>query len=173
MNRETNKLVSSIEPQPKRVLEISGNGWSSYGFEEYLSVVYPAFDICTSRLPEKFDLIIAEQVWEHLRFPYAATKNVISMLNPGGHFLITVPFLVKYHPMLFDCTRWSAEGLKFFLKECGFELQNIKVGSWGNRECVIDNLSGWKEYKPQEHSLKNQSNFPYHVWALAKFLGDN
>ena len=71
--------------------------------------------------------------------------------------------------MPYDCTRWSAEGLKFFLKECGFELNNIEVGSWGNWDCVIDNLSGWKEYEPEKHSLKNQSNFPYHVWGLAKF----
>jgi len=171
MNAETEKLISAIEPQPRKVLEISGSFWSSYGFETYLSVKYPNFDACTSRLNQKFDLIIAEQVWEHLKHPYSATKNVISMLNPSGYLLLTVPFLVKYHPTPIDCTRWSADGLKFFLEECGFDLCNIKTGSWGNKDCVVENLNKWVNYSGQ--SLNNDKRFPYHVWGLARFSGDN
>lgn len=168
MDQETKQLISQIAPQPKNVLEISGDKWKDYGFERYLNAGYPTFDICSKTLPEEFDLIIAEQVWEHLKYPYRATKNVVSMLHKGGYFLVTVPFLVKYHPCPIDCTRWSEEGLKYFLEECGFDVNSIKSGSWGNWDCVVDNLSGWKSYIPEKHSLKNQSDFPYHVWALAR-----
>jgi hypothetical protein len=34
--------------------------------------------------PRKFDLILANQVWEHLDRPYAATKHVRRMLKRAG-----------------------------------------------------------------------------------------
>ena len=64
---------------------------------------------------ESFDLIIAEQVFEHLKWPYRAAKNVYRMLRPGGSFLITTPFLVRCHEMPDDCTRWTDTELKNFL----------------------------------------------------------
>ena len=35
-------------------------------------------------LDRRFDLIIAEQVLEHVQWPYRAVKNIRAMLNPGG-----------------------------------------------------------------------------------------
>ena len=30
-------------------------------------------------IQKKYDLIIADNVWEHLKYPYKATKNVFDM----------------------------------------------------------------------------------------------
>ena len=79
------------------VLEISGQKWKGFGFQTYRSVGFPDYDLCAGTLDEKFDIIIVEQVFEHLLWPYRAARNVFQMLNPDGALLVTTPFLVKVH----------------------------------------------------------------------------
>ena len=90
------------------------------------------------------------------------------MLKPAGHFLITTPFLLKLHATPEDCSRWTETGLRHFMAECGFPLDKIQSGSWGNRECVIANFDEWVRYDPQRHSLRNDPELPIVVWALAR-----
>ncbi|PZV76704.1 methyltransferase family protein [Algoriphagus aquaeductus] len=168
MDRETKILVGELYLENMKALEVSGNKWSGYGFKNYQSVHFPDFDICSTTIDGKFDIIIAEQVFEHLSYPFKAGKNVFRLLNDGGVFLITTPFLLKNHPDPIDCTRWTAQGLKYFLHECGFDLDKIQVHSWGNRACLIANLDNWIKYDPKKHSLQNEEDFPLVVWALAK-----
>ena len=169
MNQTTAELVSSLQPETLKVLEISGDAWGKREtFKEYKSLHFPDFDICETALEEKFDLIIAEQVFEHLLWPYKAARNVYEMLNPGGHFLVTTPFMIKLHPIPHDCTRWTETGLNNFLIECGFPDTSIRTGAWGNRACALANFFDWVEYNPLTHSLKNEADVPVAVWALAK-----
>jgi SAM-dependent methyltransferase len=171
MDRETEKLVRTLPYTGFDVLEISGNKWASFGFRTYRDVDYPAYDLCKDRLPERFDLIIGEQVFEHLLWPYRALRNVATMLRPGGYVLLTTPFLVCIHPTPEDCTRWSEVGLKYLMAECGFPLAHTVTGAWGNRACVIANLRDghkWASYIPWMHSLRNDATFPIHVWALGR-----
>lgn len=169
MDRETEKLINSLNPSSLNVLEISGTRWDQPNlFRKYKSVTYPDFDICERCLDETYDLIIAEQVFEHLLWPYRAGRNVFAMLRPGGHFLITTPFLIRIHKSPADCTRWTETGMKHFLAECGFALDEIQVSSWGNRACVKANFGPWQIYQSWRHSLRNESDFPVVVWAMAR-----
>ena len=168
MRRENLKLIESLSPSRLKALEISGCYWEKTGFQEYTSVSFPEYDICQTSLDKTFDLIIADQVFEHLLFPYRAGKNVYQMLEPEGYFLISTPFLVRIHNCPIDCTRWTETGLKYFLAECGFSLEKIQTNSWGNRACVEANFKQWTRYRSRLHSLENEPNFPYHVWALAQ-----
>lgn len=161
-------LLHALPVHTFDVLEISGKKWSDFGFGRYQTADFPAFDLCKEALPETFDLIIAEQVFEHLLYPYRAGRHVLQMLKPGGYFLISTPFLVRVHAMPIDCTRWTELGLKHFLEECGFPLETIQTGSWGNRDCIIANFDDWVMYDPAQHDLRNEPDFPYHVWALAQ-----
>ncbi|NJM60945.1 MAG: hypothetical protein HC849_13205 [Oscillatoriales cyanobacterium RU_3_3] len=78
MNRETRKIVKSLQPDRLNVLEISGDSWGKLeSFRSYKSLSYPNFDICESCLDETFNLIIAEQIFEHLLWPYRAGKTSI------------------------------------------------------------------------------------------------
>lgn len=165
MNRATEERVTALGPPRLDVLEISGSAWASVGFHSYRNVAFPDFDICRQRLSLDFDLIIAEQVFEHVPDPVAAAHNVLRMLRPGGTFLITTPFLIKIHPAPLDLWRWSAEGLKAFLGRVGFV--RIEAHSWGNRACVVGNFEGWPLYDPTRHSLDNEPDFPLVVWAFA------
>lgn len=169
MDRATYKIMCALNFRNFKVLELSGDKWRSFGFKSYKSLLYPEFDICKDVLTEKFDLIIAEQVFEHLLYPYRAAKNINIMLKKGGYFLNTSPFLVKYHPEPNDCTRWTETGMKYFLAECGFPSEKIITGSWGNLDCALANFGpDWILFNEARHSLENNPRLPIHIWALAK-----
>jgi SAM-dependent methyltransferase len=168
MNAETRRLLRELHPEQLTALEISGEEWREFGFKSYRTVQYPDYDVCEKPLSEQFDVVIAEQVFEHLLRPYRAGKHVFEMVRPGGHFLISTPFLFPIHGAPIDCSRWTELGLKYFLSECGFPLETCSTGSWGNRACVKHYLRGGARYRKWWHSLRNNPSTPIVVWALAR-----
>lgn len=160
--------LDRIGVSDKHALEISGGSfWTHLPFASYESANYPAFDICSAPMPRTFDIVIADQVFEHLLWPYRAARNVYAMLKPGGSFICTTPFLVKVHPCPEDCSRWTETGIRYLLAEAGFDLSAIRTGSWGNRDCVKSNFDDWTPFgwgKP----LHNEPDFPIVVWAIAQ-----
>lgn len=110
MDAETKRLVSELNPSNLHAVEISGSQWKDAGFASYRSANYPEYDVCASPLPDEPDLIIAEQVFEHLLWPYRGGRNVYESLKPGGYFLVTTPFLLRIHLSPTDCTRWTPQG---------------------------------------------------------------
>ena len=173
MNEDITRIVDDIARNADKlsILEISGQRWSVTGENtKYKRLNWPEFDICENKLDEMFDLIIAELVFEHLKYPYRAGKNVYDMIADNGSFLISVPFLFPIHEHPIDCTRWSAQGLKYFLNECGFPLKYIYTNSWGNLECLIEICKSENSialYK-SGNQLKNEKQYPISVWGLAK-----
>ena len=128
MNQETDRLIRSLDWQHASVLEISGQKWKGFGFRTYRSVGFPDYDLCAGTLDEKFDIIIVEQVFEHLLWPYRAARNVFQMLNPDGALLVTTPFLVKIHNSPVDCSRWTELGLAICLQKAGSILIESRPG---------------------------------------------
>lgn len=168
MNIRCAELIKELDYTKMKTLEISGDNWKNFGFGSYNNKAYPAFDITKEVTQEKYDLIIAEQVFEHLKYPYRAAKNIYEMLNPGGYFLVSTPFLIKIHDCPIDCSRWTPLGMKYFLEEAGFTFENIFSEGWGNRKCVNANYKKWVNFNNILHPLRNEHDFPIHVWALAK-----
>ncbi|EGJ09804.1 MULTISPECIES: class I SAM-dependent methyltransferase [Rubrivivax] len=165
------ELLRALRPADLDALEISaGKFFQTLGFRSYTEANYPAFDICKDVMDRQFDVVIADQVWEHLLWPYRATRNVHAMLKPGGHFLVTTPFLIRVHAIPHDCTRWTETGMRHFLAECGFPEDGIVTGSWGNRACVKANFTKWAR-RGWFGSLRNEPDFPVVVWALARKAG--
>jgi SAM-dependent methyltransferase len=128
-------FIATLEPERLDVLEISGgNQWTrALLFKSYESTEYPVFDICSETLPRQFDLIIADQVFEHLKWPLRAGRTVRKMLKPGGTFVISTPFLVRVHLFRSTVRAGLPRDSGYLLQECGFEEKDIQVGSWGNR----------------------------------------
>jgi SAM-dependent methyltransferase len=171
--RETAQIISALPVSSMDALEISGDRWADSGFRDYCSVHFPSYDICAGPLSRSFDMIIAEQVFEHLLWPHRAAKNVYEMLRPGGYFLVTTPFLQKVHNIPIDCSRWTETGIKYLLADCGFCLDDIQTWSWGNRTAAKANLKPYEHwfplYNPMLHrKLENNPVFPVQVWALAR-----
>jgi len=176
MARASRKLIRDLGPGKLRVAEISGHWGEQFDFKSYQQYRYPAYDICAGPFLtddgkiEKFDLILANQVWEHLDRPYAATHNVRRMLKKGGHFWVAVPFHIPFHAAPNDCSRWSARGLKNLLIECGFDEGEIVSDQWGNRHAARRNLDlPWPpEYDETTDPLDNDPAMPICAWALAR-----
>jgi SAM-dependent methyltransferase len=174
MNEHTSSFVRGLDLSAMDALEISGEAWKRIAWKSYLQTTYPDFDICYDVIPARFfDVIIAEQVFEHVKYPYRAARNVYRMLRPRGWFMITTPFLIQLH-LAMDCTRWTATGLKYFLEDAGFSADKITTASWGNRECAINDFNrcaeglGWQRYEPGVHSLENEPLYPIVVWGFAQ-----
>ncbi len=168
MNRETLEWVRALDTARMDALEISGEYWKNkVPFKSYRTAWYPEYDVCGKPLPETFDILFAEQVFEHLLHPHRAARNVHQMLRPGGYFLLTTPFLFRIHADPADCTRWTPQGMAGLLEEAGFRREQVRVGSWGNRACVKASLRG-RNYCRRIHSLENEPDFPVVVWALAQ-----
>ncbi len=168
MHRECEEWVSQLRPENLDAFEISGHKWQRFPFRRFDHGSYPEHDICQRPPKGQFDIIFAEQVWEHLKYPYRAAQHVMSALRPGGYFLVTVPFMVRSHPHPLDCSRWSADGLRYFLEECGFDAEQIRADQWGNRDCLEANLDKWVRFDEDAHSLENDPKFPLVSWALAR-----
>jgi SAM-dependent methyltransferase len=149
MDRETRRFVGSLDVGRLDALEISGTTdsvWATFGFASYQVANYPEYDICERPVAtEAFDVVIAEQVFEHVLWPYRAARHVWEMLRPGGVFIVTTPFLVRIHGFPIDCSRWTPLGMK-----------------------LVANFSGWPDWVRWKHSLRNERDFPIVVWAFAR-----
>ena len=65
-------------------------------------------------------------IFENCRRPTAALDRNLAYLG-----LVEI-----LHGYPIDCSRWTELGLKHFLAECGFPIEDFKTGSWGNRASV-------------------------------------
>lgn len=176
MSRSSRRWLDDLDPGQMDAAELSGKFGRRFSFQSYRRFRYPEFDITKGPFRDaegrvmRFDLILANQVWEHLDRPYGAVRNVRKMLRPGGYFWLAVPFFVPYHGDPVDCSRWSARGLKNLLIEAGFRPGAVKARQWGNRAAAARNLEHpWPpEYDPEAHDLTNDPDFPLVSWALAQ-----
>jgi SAM-dependent methyltransferase len=163
------ELLRTLDLPRMDAIEISAGGtYNDLPFKSFMEANFPEHDICEAPVPGQWDLVLADQVFEHLTWPYRAGRHVHQMLRPGGYFLVATPFLVRVHDVPIDCSRWTETGLRHFLAECGFPLEPIRTGSWGNRRCVKAMLRAWPARRGWFGSLKNEPLFPVNVWALAK-----
>jgi len=171
MNREVERFIKSLDCSRIDALEISGAGSKGrYSFRSYRNTDYPDYDVCAGPLArEQFDLVIAEQVFEHVLRPDLAAGNVYRMLRPGGSFVISTPFLLKVHGHPSDLYRWTEQGMRQLLETAGFSV--TATGSWGNRECLFADMKpglDWTMYDPRLHKLHNEPQFAIVVWAFAQ-----
>lgn len=164
--------INSWKPETLDVMEISaGAKWRTFPFRSFRALDYPEHDICDEQfdpaLEGAFDLIIADQVFEHLLWPYRAARNVHRMLRPGGRFLVMTPFMIRVHEVPYDCSRWTETGMRYFLAEAGFPLEEIETASWGNADAMKESLVAWGRVG-WKRSFPNDSRFPVTVWAVAR-----
>jgi hypothetical protein len=81
LNRTLAEFVRQLDFSQMKALEISGDHWRNFGFRSYRSIDFPEYDVRQEPLErEAFDLIFAEQVFEHIRAPRRAAENVCYVL---------------------------------------------------------------------------------------------
>ena len=171
MNRAIDEGLRALGPGSLSAAEISGSFRAGLGWREHVSLDYPAFDVLDVPDPpeRRYDVVICEQVLEHVDDPWLAVSNLRRLTAPGGLVVISSPFLVKIHELpeygMRDYWRFTPRGLRVLLERSGLDVQFVR--SWGNRECVVGNLGEWSAYRSW-HSLANDPDLPLQVWAFAR-----
>ncbi len=77
---------------------------------------------------KQFDALIVTQVLEHVFNPDVFMSEIARVTKPGGHLLLTVPFIWDEHEQPHDYARYSSFALTYLLKKNGFEtVEHIKT----------------------------------------------
>jgi SAM-dependent methyltransferase len=121
-----------------RVLDIGSSAGSYDKREEFRgaraglrrAAMYVALDIDTAARPhvagdahllpfanDSFDVILANNVIEHLREPAAGVSEMRRVLAPRGQVLYTIPFLYPVHEAPHDYARFTRYGLTRLFRE--------------------------------------------------------
>jgi SAM-dependent methyltransferase len=173
LNRAVGAYIDSLDPPRRSAAEISGDTHASRPWREYTSLMHPEFDICAPVTePGRFDVVICEQVLEHVEDPFGAAANLRELCAPGGRVIVSTPFLIRLHELpqygMRDYWRFTPRGLRTLLERGGLEVE--RMGAWGNRDCVIAELDRWSAPR-WWHSLRNEPELPVQVWAFARNPG--
>jgi SAM-dependent methyltransferase len=170
MAQDARREFEALGPANLHAAEISPTpeaGWQALPWAGYTTLDFPQFDLCRppELLPGPFDLVICEQVLEHVVDPITAVDTLRRICRPDGHVFISTPFLVRLHDFPGDFWRFTPAGLELLLRRCG--LEPLWVRAWGNRRAVVGNFDRWTSRLPGQ-SLRNESNLPVVVWSLAR-----
>ncbi len=150
--------------------EISGANHAHRPWKAHTSLDYPEFDLCAPLVDRgTFDVVICEQVLEHVVDPWAAAANLRDLTVPGGHVIVSTPFLIKVHELpafgMNDYWRFTPRGLRTLLERAGLQVDHVHT--WGNVPCVVGNLRHWSSYRPW-HPLDDDPELAVQVWAFAR-----
>ena len=162
--------IASLDPSARTAAEISGDAQAAHPWKSFTSLNYPDFDLCAPLGDQgTFDVVICEQVIEHVVDPLRAAANLRGLCKPGGHVIVSTPFLIRVHELamfgLKDYWRFTPRGLTTLLERAGLTVDT--VGAWGNRSCIAGNFDRWPAYRRLQ-SLRNEPDLPVQVWAFAR-----
>ena len=92
----------------------------------------PNVDICANAeclpFPDgMFDVVISQEVLEHVRDPFRAMREMQRVLKPGGLIYCQAPFVIGYHPGPTDFWRFTREGIVELIKQAGLRCYEIEV----------------------------------------------
>jgi SAM-dependent methyltransferase len=173
--RDIKRMVARAALKDPDVLEIgSSNGVIASYLNAKTSRVtgdYPALDVCA--MPEigdeRYDVVILDQVLEHVQAPAQAIAEVRRVLRPGGYAIIAVPFLIRIHGAPSDYWRFTADGLRHLLKD----FRDVEIGQWGNRFTLrVVMRHGWLSVRQTRRRLMvyqdNEPAWPLTLWAICK-----
>jgi SAM-dependent methyltransferase len=83
------------------------------------------FDSKTT-LPDNYcDIILSNQVLEHVDSPHSYLSEALRILKPGGSAIFTTHGYWYYHPTPYDYWRWTSAGLKKTIEAEGFQIKSF------------------------------------------------
>lgn len=170
LNAAVARHLDALDVPALTAAEISGDAHAGRPWKAYESLDFPAFDLCAPLEGRgTFDVVLCEQVIEHVPDPWGAARNLRGLCAPGGHVVVSTPFLIRVHELpaygMHDYWRFTPRGLRVLLEGAGLEVEG--VGSWGNREVVIGNFDRWPAQRRWQ-ARHDEPDLPVQVWAFAR-----
>lgn len=165
MNRDVTAWLDGLPADQIDVVEVSGALRGDRPWKSYTRLDYPDFDLTAPRDVGTFDVVICEQVLEHVPDPFRAAETLAALARPGGRLLVSVPFAIKIHGDPGDYWRFSPQGLTVLLERAGLVVERLE--RWGNRSAFSRGAYwSWAPHKPWR-SLRDEWGVPIVVWAYA------
>ena len=164
MNRRIGEHLDGLGTQGLEAIEVSGDTHGHRQWKSYRSTDWATFDVCAP--PENLDphdVVICEQVLEHVPDPWRAARTLHDLCRPGGQVIISTPFLIPVHGPP-DFWRFTQTGIRLVLE--GADLVVDETGSWGSKRAARGNLRRVPPWRPWR-SLRDEYHYPLVVWALA------
>lgn len=108
------------------------------------------------------DTVVSFQVMEHLPEPASFLSESARILKPGGHLIITVPFMWHVHESPHDYFRYTRYGLTYLLEKAAF-----------SEIAVTENTGFWQTtiLKANYHSLRFARGPRRYLWMPFWLLG--
>jgi SAM-dependent methyltransferase len=76
---------------------------------------------------DAFDAIVCQAVLEHVENPEECVAELFRVLKPGGHALVSVPFLQPEHKAPGDFQRYTKDGLALLFTRHGFTVLQTRA----------------------------------------------
>jgi len=164
INRHIKEMLGRAGVTSGRVLEIGGRRHPRHGVFDGFQ--YDNMDLVPeiasvvgdiTRCPEipdaSYDVVLSVDVFEHVKEPWLASKEIQRILTPGGLAYTSTLFSWRYHPCPVDFWRYTPDALAFLFDElhlvkCGFDLVERRrdMRKKSTRDPMpIDALGGWRE----------------------------
>jgi len=131
-------------------------GWQTYmrwmfkdilGNEKLNHVLgtYPEYDAENlARIPSNsLDVVVADQVLEHVQKPWLAAEEFYRVLKPGGVAVVATPGLYPFHPSPLDCWRIMPHGYKVLFPDDIW--YTLVFDTWGSADRVAYEYTHNKE----------------------------
>lgn len=171
LDREVEAHLARLGPAGLDAVEISGSGRAHLPWRSHRTVEYPDFDLLSPSDIGQYDVVICEQVLEHVRDPWLAVSTLESLCRPGGHVVMSTPFMLRLHFAPSDYWRFAPDGLRELATAAGLEI--AEQGAWGNSWCVRANRRRWIVFRPfhrvmSRWSLANEPLNPQVIWLFAR-----
>lgn len=97
---------------------------------------------------DRFDSIFSSEVFEHIFNLEEILTELHRVLKPGGHMLITLPFVWDEHEIPYDFARYTSFGISHLLKKNGFEVIAVeKTTTYVETVFQMWNAYVWSTYK--------------------------
>jgi hypothetical protein len=68
------------------------------------------------------DLVITQEVLEHVRDPFGAMREIARVLKPGGKAYVQLPFMIGYHGCPDDFWRFTHSGMDELASRAGLQV---------------------------------------------------
>jgi SAM-dependent methyltransferase len=109
------------------------------------------------QIREKFDLVLSNQVLEHLYNPFNYIKNLKKILKKNGYIFISVPLVNNVHGEEYGFYT-SGYHINFLIELAKkFNLKVINYGQFGSAKCMTYTMLGhWLNYNQLKRGVKTR-----------------
>lgn len=137
-----------------------------------LTINWESGNLIKNDFKASFDLVLCNQVLEHVPDPIRAFKNLLLLAKPGGFIWVSVPVINRIHDEPnFYSSGYHPRYLKFLADK--FQIESIHIGAWGSLKYKIFSVTrNWPPLRKLKRGLRSNSDllFPRGIFLNGRKL---